>query len=45
MYSTIINGNVMKLGIGTNEIKIAVFAVYALSHGQDVDFFLQLRGI
>ena len=45
MYSTIINGNVLKLGIETNETKIAVIAVYAPSHGQDVDFFLQLRGI
>ena len=45
IYSTIINGNVLKLGIETNDTKIAVIAVYAPSHGQDVDFFLQLRGI
>ena len=44
-YNTIINGNILKLGIETNDTKIAVFAVYAPSHTQDVEFFLHLRAI
>ena len=45
VYNTIINGNVLKLGIKTNDTCIAVIAVYAPSHRQDVEFFLQVRRI
>ena len=38
-YSSIINGNILKLGVETNDIKIAVITVYAPSQGQDVEFF------
>lgn len=44
-YSTIINGNILKLGVETSDTKIAVIAVYAPSQGQDVDFFLNLRSV
>ena len=43
VYNTIINGDVLKLGIKTNDTCIAVIAVYAPSHRQDVEFFLQVR--
>ena len=45
VYNTIINGDVLKLGIKTNDTCIAVIAVYAPSHRQDVEFFLQVRKI
>ena len=45
VYNTIINGDVLKLGINTNDTSIAVIAVYAPSHRQDVEFFLQVRRI
>ena len=45
VYNTIINGDVLKLGIKTNDTCIAVIAVYAPSHRQDVEFFLQVRRI
>ena len=44
-YSTIINGNILKLGVETSDTKMAVIAVYAPSQGQDVDFFLNLRSV
>ena len=44
-YSSIINGNILKLGVETSDIKIAVIAVYAPSQGQDVDFFLKVRSV
>ena len=40
-----INGNILKLGVETNDIKIAVIAVYAPSQGQDVEFFLKVRSV
>ena len=44
-YSSIINGNILKLGVETNDIKIAVIAVYAPSQGQDVEVFINVRSV
>ena len=45
LYSTIINGDMLKLGLETGDTKFALFAVYAPSQGQDIEFFLRIRSL
>ena len=45
LYSTIINGDMLKLGLEAGDTKFALFAVYAPSQGQDIEFFLRIRSL